>query len=127
MKIWLSLLGALALSATPGAFADETPGVFRHVVLFKFKADTTPEQIANVEAEFRKLPGKISAITGFEWGTSKTIEVELAQGYTHCFLVTFKDKSGLETYLPHPDHQAFVGLVKPLLEAVHVLDYVAAH
>jgi hypothetical protein len=41
--------------------------------------------------------------------------------------VTFKDKAGLETYLPHPAHQAFVGLVKPLLEEVHVLDYVAAH
>jgi len=33
-------------------------------------------------------------------GTSQTVEVELAQGYTHCFLVTFKDKAGLETYSP---------------------------
>lgn len=127
MKFWLSLLGAIALSAPLATFADDSAAVFRHVVLFKFKPETTAEQIANVEAQFRKLPSQIDTITSFEWGTSQTIEVDLAQGYTHCFLVTFKDKAGLETYLPHPAHQAFVGLVKPLLEEVHVLDYVASH
>jgi len=127
MKSLLSLFGVIALCVAPHALAEDATGLFRHVVLFKFKADTTPEQIAKVEAEFRKLPSQIDVITGFEWGTSKTVEVELAQGYTHCFLVTFKDKAGLETYLPHPAHQAFVGLVKPLLEEVHVLDYVSSH
>ena len=126
MKSLLSLIGFLALFAAPGAFAEDAVGLFRHVVLFKFKADITPEQIAKVEAEFRKLPSQIDTITSFEWGTSKTVEVELAQGYTHCFLVTFKDKAGLETYLPHPAHQAFVGLVKPLVEEIHVFDYVSS-
>jgi quinol monooxygenase YgiN len=127
MKYWFSLLSVIVLSLAPAAIADDSAGVFRHVVLFKFKAETSAEQIAHVEAEFRKLPSEINSITSFEWGTSKTIEVELAHGYTHCFLVTFKDKAGLEAYLPHPAHQAFVALVKPLVEEVHVLDYVAEH
>jgi len=95
-------------------------------VMFKFKAGTTPEQIKKMEEEFRKLPSKIDAIVDFEWGTSQTVEEGLDQGYTHCFFVTFKDKDGLKTYLPHPDHMAFVDYVKPLLEAVHVFDYTAS-
>jgi len=127
MKPFLALLSA-AVVLLPTAFsrADEPSGVFRHVVLFKFKAEATPEQIRKVEEEFRKLPAAIDAIQDFEWGTSKTVEVEFAQGYTHCFLVTFQDRAGLETYLPHPAHTAFVDLVKPLLDQVHVFDYVAA-
>tara|TARA_R110002096_G_scaffold292391_3_gene486919 strand:+ start:6031 stop:6411 length:381 start_codon:yes stop_codon:yes gene_type:complete len=125
MKPILSiLLSTFILSGM--AMADDNLGNFRHVVLFKFKEGTTEEQIANVESEFKKLPSKIDTIVDFEWGTSKTVEADLAQGYTHCFLVTFKNKAGLETYLPHPDHQAFVSIVRPLLEEVHVFDYVAS-
>jgi quinol monooxygenase YgiN len=105
--------------------AAEPAGVFRHVVLFKFKPDATPEQIRRVEEEFRKLPAAIDVIQDFEWGTSRTVEADLAQGYTHGFLLTFRDRAGLEAYLPHPAHTAFVDLVKPLLEEVHVFDYVA--
>ncbi len=126
MKSLLALLGVVTLMTLSSACAADTTGLFRHVVLFKFKADATPEQIAKVESEFRKLPSQIDAIVDFEWGTSQTVEVELAQGYTHCFFVTFTDKAGLETYLPHPAHTAFVGLVKPLLESAHVFDYVSS-
>ncbi len=108
------------------AQAGDSIGKFRHVVLFKFKEEATPEQIAHIEAEFRKLPSKIDTIVDFEWGRSQTVEESLAQGYTHCFLVTFNDKAGLQTYIPHADHQAFVAILRPLLEEVHVFDYVAA-
>jgi hypothetical protein len=39
--------------------------------------------------------------------------------------VTFKDKAGLEVYLPHPEHEKFVSQLKPLLDKACVLDYVA--
>ena len=107
------------------ASADNHIGKFRHVVLFKFKEEATLEQIKHIEDEFRKLPSKIDTIVDFEWGTNQTVEADLAQGYTHCFLVTFDDKKGLETYLPHPDHKAFVAIIRPLLDEVHVFDYVA--
>lgn len=125
MKPVLSiLLTVLILSGM--AQAEHNLGNFRHVVLFKFKEEATAEQIAHIEKEFRALPSKIDTIIDFEWGTSQTVEKELAQGYTHCFLVTFKDKAGLEVYIPHPAHQAFVSILRPLLDEVHVFDYVAA-
>ena len=123
-KLFSLLLTLLIMSGM--ATADDHIGKFRHVVLFKFKEEATAEQIQKIEEEFRKLPSKIDTIVDFEWGKTQTVEVELALGYTHCFLVTFNDKAGLETYIPHPDHQAFVTILRPLLSEVHVFDYVAS-
>ncbi len=99
-------------------------GHLRHVVLFKFKAGTSPAKIAEIEKAFAELPKKIPAIVDFEWGTNNSPEGQ-DQCYTHCFLVTFKDAKGREIYLPHPDHKKFVELAGPHFEAVHVVDYVA--
>jgi lysophospholipase L1-like esterase len=93
----------------------------RHVVLFKFKADVTKEQIAEVERAFAELPKKIDVIDGFEWGTNNSPE-GLAQGYTHCFLVTFRDEKGREVYLPHPEHKKFVDMALPRIESALVVD-----
>jgi quinol monooxygenase YgiN len=97
---------------------------FRHVVLFKFKPGATAEQIKEVEKAFAELPKKIDSIKGYEWGTSESVE-GLNDGFTHCFFVTFKDKAGLEAYLPHEAHKAFGAKLKPILEKALVFDYTA--
>lgn len=107
---------------TPSTAAEA--GVYRHVVLFKFKDSATPDQVKAVEDAFRALPTKISTITGYEWGTNVSPEGK-DDGFTHCFFVTFKDKAGLEVYLPHPDHKAFGTLLRPILDKVLVIDYVS--
>lgn len=119
IKALSTLLMTAALSAS--ALAENE---FRHVVLFKLKADATPEQVKEVEKEFAALPGKIDTITGFEWGPSESVEGK-NDGFTHCFLVTFKDKKGLETYIPHPAHKAFVDKARPIIEKALVFDYTA--
>ena len=127
------LLLALSLSLTfmsSNSLADhhkETaakPSVYRHVVCFKFKDDATKNQITAIEKAFAALPSKINSITGYEWGTNVSPE-NLAQGYTHCFIVSFKDKKGLESYLPHKDHKAFVEQLLPILDKAFVIDFVA--
>ncbi|MAF22151.1 MAG: stress responsive alpha-beta barrel domain protein [Roseibacillus sp.] len=127
------LLLALSLSLTfmssnsPADHHKETvakPGVYRHVVCFKFKDDATKNQITAIEKAFAALPSKINSITGYEWGTNVSPE-NLAQGYTHCFIVSFKDKKGLEAYLPHKDHKAFVEQLLPILDKAFVIDFVA--
>jgi hypothetical protein len=47
------------------------------------------------------------------------------QGFTHCFVVSFKDKAGLEVYLPHKAHKAFVATLLPVLDKVLVVDFVS--
>jgi len=99
-------------------------GKVRHVVLFKFKEGTTAQQQKMVEDGFRELPTKIHEVVDFEWGTNISPE-NLAQGFTHCFLVTFNDVKGRDAYLPHPAHQAFVKVLKPYLDKALVIDFVA--
>ena len=41
------------------------------------------------------------------------------------FIVTFADKAGLDAYIPHEAHQAFVKELRPILDDVFVFDFVA--
>jgi hypothetical protein len=102
--------------------ANAQDRVLRHVVLFAFKPTATPDDIRRIEEAFAALPGKIDAILDFEWGTDVSVEGK-ANGFTHCFFVTFRDEAARAAYLPHPDHQAFGSLLRPHLEKSLVLDY----
>lgn len=102
--------------------ADTTNKLLRHVVLFSFKAGTTPEQIKEVTDAFAALPKKIKTIKAFEWGTNISPE-NLNQGFTHCFFVSFASEKDRDAYLPNADHQAFVKIVTPVLDKVLVVDY----
>ncbi len=110
----------------PGAdSATRTKGKvkkIRHVVCFKFKEDATDAQIRKVEKAFAGLKKKIPEIKGLEWGVNNSPE-GLNKGFTHCFIVTFADEKGREIYLPHPDHKAFVEILKPILDDVFVIDF----
>ena len=119
MKPLLTLLTLAMLTASTLA-AD---GPIRHVVHFKFKADATQEQIATIEKEFAALKTKISAVESLEWGTDVSPE-GLGKGYTHCWIVTFKDAADRDSYLKHADHTAFVSILKPIMEDALVVDFV---
>lgn len=123
-------LGSLTLSAHQ---ADKNPmrepisfqsadSLLRHVVLFKFKEDTTPEKIKEIEAAFAGLQEKIPQIHAYEWGLNNSPE-GLSKGFTHCFLLSFKSEEDRAVYLPHPDHKAFGELLGSSLEDVLVIDY----
>ena len=96
--------------------------VLRHVVLFKFKDDVGKAKVKEVVDAFAALPKKIDTIVDFEWGTDVSVENK-AEGFTHGFVVTFRDAKGREIYLPHPAHKEFVKLVGPRLDKVLVFDY----
>jgi hypothetical protein len=122
MKSLTLLAAVLVFTMTTPATAADAP--YRHVVFFKFKDSASAEQVHGIEKAFIELAGKIDTVKGFEWGTNVSPE-GLNDGFTHCFFVTFADKAGLDVYLPHAEHQAFVGKLKPLLDKVCVVDYVA--
>lgn len=115
---------AVLHTSGPAGAAEEGAGQrrLRHVVLFKFKDSSQPEDVARIEAAFRGLPARISEIAGFEWGTDVSPEGK-AQGFTHCFLVTFATAADRDAYLPHPAHKEFVALVGPHVDKVCVVDY----
>lgn len=114
----------MTISPAPTA-ADNAGKVLRHVVLFQFKESSSKEDVQHVIDEFRALPGKIPQIADFEYGTDNSPE-GLADGFTHCFLLTFKSEQDRDAYLPHKDHKAFGATLRPHLEKVLVVDYWAA-
>ncbi len=96
--------------------------VLRHVVMFKFKEDTSKDDIRKVQDAFSALPSKIPQIASYEWGTNNSPE-GLDKGFTHVFFLTFKSEEDRAVYLPHPDHKAFGDVLGPHLDDVLVLDY----
>lgn len=144
MRIFLVtalLLGGLLMSFTPTAQTapaaegelPKMPGasVLRHVVMYKFKPEVTPEQVQEVVTAFLGLREKINAKVGapgiildIEHGTNTSQEGK-SDGLTHIFVVTFSGEGGLEGYLKHPAHDAYVQIVKDRREKVVVFDYLA--
>lgn len=120
MRLLYVLFCLLFASATMAQKSSEK--VLRHVVLFKFKDSATAADIKKVEDAFRKLPSQIKEIKDFEWGTNNSPE-GLAQGFTHCFFLTFASEADRAVYLPHPDHKAFGKVLGPHLDKVLVVDY----
>ncbi len=116
------LLGIIGMAPDQNTEKKASEKVYRHVVLFKFKEDATKEQIDQVVAAFGNLKNEIDTVLGYEYGTDVSPE-KLAKGFSHCFLVTFRNKKDLEAYLPHPAHQAFTLKLKPILADVLVVDY----
>jgi hypothetical protein len=121
-------LGVLMTTA-PALSAQATPpsDPVRHIVVFKYKAGASEEQIRQVTDAFAALRTKIPGIVSLEHGVNNSPE-KLNQGFTHVYQVTFTSAAARDAYLPHPAHKAFGELLGRLgvLESVFVVDYVPA-
>jgi hypothetical protein len=96
--------------------------MIRHVVLLRFKPETAPHTVREIEQAFAALKHTLPLVQDLEWGPNTSPE-GLDKGYTHCFFVTFANAADRDAYLPHPLHQAFVERLKPWLADVLVIDY----
>ena len=110
------------LNETKTELQNPNDSVLRHAVLFKFKEETSEDQLVSFEKAFASLADKIPQISDFEWGLNNSPE-RLDKGFTHCFFVSFKSEEDRAIYLPHPDHKAFVSLIGPSVDDVLVVDY----
>ena len=118
----LALTAPAALLVT--SFAAEKKEPVRHVVVFKYKAGATEDQIRQVTDAFRALKGKIPGILAFEHGVNDSPEKKNL-GFTHVYLLTFEDAKARDAYLPHPEHKRFGELLGRLgvLEDAFVVDF----
>ncbi len=98
----------------------------RHIVVFKYKAGATTQQIQQVTKAFGDLKKAIPGIVSFEHGVNDSPENKNA-GFTHVYMVTFENTKARDTYLPHPEHKKFGELLGKLdiLEDLFVVDYSA--
>ncbi|HEY1017604.1 MAG TPA: Dabb family protein [Sediminibacterium sp.] len=96
--------------------------LLRHVVLFKYKDQSTAADIKKIEQAFRELPSKINLIKDFEFGVNNSPE-NLNQGLTHCYFLSFSSAKDRDAYLVHPAHKAFTDIAGPHIDKVTVVDY----
>ena len=122
MKKIITILAVCIIAVCIISAKNKEPQMLRHVVMFKFKDNTTPAQVKQVEDAFRALPSKIKEIKGFEWGINNSPE-NLNQGLSHCFFLSFTSEKDRDIYLPHPAHKAFGAVLTPYLDKAVVLDY----
>lgn len=122
LLIVLGLSIPLGLTAMMSNAAEPSGKLLRHIVMYKFKDEQTAKQIQEVADAFAALPTKVNTIVDFEQGTNVSTEGK-SEGFTHVFVVTFRDQAGLATYLEHPAHLEYVKLVRDRREKVIVFDY----
>jgi stress responsive alpha/beta barrel protein len=91
----------------------------RHIVLFKFNGEASPEQIDEVGKAFLALHSQIETIQDVEWGSA----INEPEPYTHCLLVTVRSEADLQAYGEHPAHSAVGEHYGHLVENVAVLDF----
>ena len=89
----------------------------RHIVLLKFKKKMTSHKINLIFKKLAELQLIIPIIKSFSWGKYESHEA-LNQGFTHCFIMEFKNQKDRDQYLAHPAHIKFaVKTIFPVLES----------
>lgn len=92
-----------------------------HLVLFKWKDEASPEAINAVMDALQGMKGKIPEILELSCGENFS---ERSQGFQHGLVVQLSDRTALDSYAKHPDHQEIVQtLIKPIVADVLALDY----
>lgn len=79
--------------------------MIRHIVLVKFKPDTSENQIAGLLDGLSSLTQDLPGATGFAGGKSTSPE-NLERGYHHGFVIDFDSWADLAAYADDPRHKA---------------------
>lgn len=98
--------------------------MINHIVMFKFESRYSESEI---EAALNQLAVLQTMMLSFSLGKNMSPE-HLNQGFTHAFVMTFRDAQIRDAYLEHPEHKRIATEVLiPMLEdginSVIVVDY----
>jgi hypothetical protein len=91
-----------------------------HVVLFKFKAETTGEDIQLLAEGLGGLPHMIEEIKEFRFGTDV---IHSERSYDFGLISSFDDIAAMQRYQVHPEHQKVVAHVKAITSSVIAVDF----
>ncbi|GMI93940.1 heat stable protein 1, A. THALIANA HEAT STABLE PROTEIN 1 [Hibiscus trionum] len=101
---------------------EEAKGVVKHIVLAKFKDDTTPDKIEQLIKAYANLVNLIQPMKAFQWGKDVSIE-NLHQGFTHVFESIFETTEGIAEYDAHPAHLEFANLFLASADKIVIVNY----
>ena len=82
--------------------------MIRHIVLTKFKPETTEACIAQIYTGLAALSEKLPGAQNFTGGRSKSPE-QIERGYMHGFVIDFDSWDALKNYADNEEHRALGG------------------
>jgi stress responsive alpha/beta barrel protein len=86
--------------------------VIQHIVLLKWKPDTTEEQILEAVRHAEHLPNEIKGVDSLTIGRNR---VRHDHGFTHALIVRLSSEEALKDYLEHPLRRQYIeDYLKPL-------------
>jgi len=91
-----------------------------HIVLFRFKPETSAEQAGQLEAGLKGLPTVIDEIREFRVGRDI---IRSERSYDLGLISAFDDLAAMQSYQVHPAHQQVVAMVKTLCSSVVAVDF----
>jgi stress responsive alpha/beta barrel protein len=99
--------------------------MLRHVALFRWKPETTAEDVSKVEAALHQLPAKIPCIQSYRFGRDLGVQDGNAD---FALVADFSDQDGLVTYSNHPDHlHVLTNLIRPIMDKREAIQYAIDH
>ena len=91
-----------------------------HIVLFKFKPETTEAEIQKLAEGLGSLPQSIEEIREFRFGADV---LRSERSHDLGLVSSFEDFDALQRYQVHPEHQKVVAHVKTIASNVVSVDF----
>lgn len=92
----------------------------RHIALFRWKDEVTEAQIAEVEGLLGALPDAVPELRSYTFGR----DAGISEGaFDFAVVADVDDEAGFVAYRDHPDHQAALVVMRPLLADRAALQY----
>ena len=82
--------------------------MIRHIVLTKFKPDTSEDTIASIYAGLASVTERLDGAQNFVGGRSESPE-QIERGYMHGFTIDFDSWEALQTYSDDKEHKGYGG------------------
>jgi Stress responsive A/B Barrel Domain len=79
--------------------------MIRHVVMFRWRAETTPDEVATIETGLGKLPGEIPQIQRYTFGADLGIN---DGNFQFAVVADFASVDDYLVYRDHPVHRALI-------------------
>ena len=101
-------------------------GMIKHLLIIAFKSGVTEAQLSQFEADLQKVvvndPNVISAVKGTQISPETHMNPD---GMALIYDMTFTSEAARDSYLHHPDHEAFAksDLIKEIVAKGLVFDY----
>lgn len=95
----------------------------QHMVILRFRPEVSAAEIDRI---FDLIHGMRNRIPGIEYvaGGPYSSPEGFNQGYTHGFLVTFRDEAARDAYLPHPEHEVVRDAILAVMEHGVAFDFI---